>query len=129
MLCRDLTVEELFGSIPSTEIIKYLFEIGLQHVENYLAVTAMEELIKRGEYDEVFNDIAAAFEVGRIMMGTTTSRLFAKSLIDASQNRKPFLFWLGHFIMRAKLGQSIDDFIESDELQKALAEERGESIL
>lgn len=49
MLYKDLTVKELFATLPLTDDVAKLFEMGVNRDNDRLAGAAMEELIRRGD--------------------------------------------------------------------------------
>ena len=57
MLYKNLTVKELYASIYDTQTIESFFLKGLEKDNDRLAVSAMEELILRGDTDKVIEGL------------------------------------------------------------------------
>ena len=113
MLYKNLTVKELYASIYDSQTINFFFIKGIEKENDRLAVSAMEELIIRGEYDLVLAGLNWGIEKGYITPGTTMSSMIARSLTESGRNADPFLLRLGRFIPKAKTSNFIKELIES----------------
>lgn len=82
MLYKNLAVKELYASIPATSIIAQLFETGLEVGSTQLAVSAMEELMIRGDTDIIATKLQSAADKGQFKLGTSIAGMIARSLID-----------------------------------------------
>ena len=120
MLYKNLTVKELYASIPATSIIESLFRTGLEMDNDRLAVSAMEELILRGDTDKVCHGLKEAFERGDIKVKTTTATMIARSLSESCRGVDPFLHEFGKFLFRAEGPDPFREFIESGVGRSAL---------
>lgn len=114
MLYKNLTAKELYASIP-TNVIEPFFHKGLEMDNDRLAVSAMEELIRRGDTDMVFQGLRQAFERGDVKVKTTTATMIARSLSESCRGIDPFLHQFGKFLFRAEGPDPFREFIESEE--------------
>ncbi len=85
-----------------------------------LAVSAMEELMRRGDTDMVFQGLRQAFERGDVKVKTTTATMIARSLSESCRDIDPFLHQFGEFLFRAEGPDPFREFIESEEGRQAL---------
>ena len=120
MLYKQLTVKELYASIPVASIIESFFRTGLEIDNDRLAVSAMEELILRGDTDKVCYGLREAFERGDIKAKTTTTTMIARSLSESCRGIDPFLHQFGKFLFKAEGPDPFREFIESKEGRRAL---------
>lgn len=104
MLYKNLLTKELYASIPSTELIAELFEKGMKMGSTQLAVSAMEELILRGDTDLVFYGLEKAFDTenGYVKLGSSMSSMIARSLIESNRETDPILRRFGKGIFLKK---------------------------
>ena len=130
MLYKNLTVKELYASIPSTNFIADLFAKGMEIGSTQLAISAMEELIVRGDTDMIKEKLFNASEAGHIKLGTSISAMIARSLCESCREADPLLQRFGKFLFKAKTDNPFEEF---EELNKKLHEEirktRHEGIL
>ena len=82
MLYRNITMGELFDNTPYTETINLLFTEGLRTGNHRLAISAMEELIRRGETKLVEEGLNKACENGEIKVNSTMSKTIAHSCAE-----------------------------------------------
>lgn len=113
MLYRNLTIKELYASIPATSIVKEMFVNGLKIGSTQLAISAMEELIVRGDTDIIQHELDFAFKEGYVKIGTPMSALIARSLMESCREADPFLQRFGKFLFRAKTNDPFTEFAES----------------
>lgn len=113
MLYRNLTVKELYASIYDTQTIESFFLKGLEKDNDRLAVSAMEELILRGDTDKVFEGLKAAFERGDIKVESTMATMIARSLSESCRGVDPFLHKFGKFLFKAEGSDPFKEFAES----------------
>lgn len=99
MISRNLTVRELYASIPATQTIYSFYTEGLKEDNDRLAVSAMEELIRRGDTDLVMRGLKNAFDNKEIKLGTTTTSMIARSLMDVDRTNS-LLRRFGEFLSR-----------------------------
>ena len=78
---ENLTVSELYESI-ATDTIDNLFRLGLKTKNELLAVSAMEELLRRGDNDMVVDGLNDAFDSDWTIAGSPTHILIANSLAE-----------------------------------------------
>lgn len=132
MLYKQLTVKELYASIPVTSIIESFFRTGLEIDNDRLAVSAMEELILRGDTDKVCHGLREAFERGDIKAKTTTTTMIARSLSESCRGIDPFLHKFGKFLFKAKGPDPFREFVESgagkDAFQKPASKSGSEEL-
>ena len=132
MLYKQLTVKELYASIPATSIIESFFRTGLEIDNDRLAVSAMEELILRGDTDKVCHGLREAFERGDIKAKTTTTTMIARSLSESCRGIDPFLHSFGKFLFKAKGLDPFREFVESgagkDAFQKPASKSGSEEL-
>lgn len=112
MLYKNLKVKELYTSIPCTQTIDSLFRMGLEIDNDRLAVSAMEELILRGDTDIVRQRLQQAFERGNIKVKTTTATMIARSLTESCRDVDPILYRFGKFLFKAEGPDPFREFIE-----------------
>lgn len=82
MLTKNLTTKEMYASIPETQVIVEFFKKGLEINNDRLAVSAMEELILRGDTDYIAYALNEAFEKGWVREGSTMISMIGRSLKD-----------------------------------------------
>lgn len=114
MLYKNLTVKELYASIPVTQTIESFFLTGLEMDNDRLAVSAMEELILRGDTDKVFMGLQKAFECDYIKAKTTTATMIARSLSESCRGIDPVLHRFGKFLFKAEEPNPLQEFIKSE---------------
>ena len=78
MLYRNITMGELFDNTPYTETVNLFFTEGLRTGNHLLAISAMEELIRRGDIGLVEEGLNKACENGEIKVNSTTSKTIAR---------------------------------------------------
>lgn len=117
MLYKNLTVKELYASICATSIIEEMFVTGLKIGSTQLAISAMEELIIRGDTDIIQRGLDSAFKEGYIKIETSMSSMIARSLSESCRETDPFLQRFGKFLFRAKTNDPFTEFVNSSHLK------------
>ena len=117
MLYKNLTVKELYASIYATNIIKKMFVTGLEIGSTQLAISAMEELIVRGDTDIIRHGLESAFKEGYVKTGTSMCTMIARSLSESCREVDPFLQRFGKFLFKAKSNDPFAEFV-NDSAQK-----------
>ena len=79
-ITKNLLVSEMFASIANMDIIAHFFEMGLKINNDRLAVSAMEELIRRDEVNVVVQKLNEAFENGLIVPESSLVALIGNAL-------------------------------------------------
>lgn len=104
MLYKNLLAKELYASIPSTKLIAELFEKGMKMGSTQLAVSAMEELILRGDTDLVFCSLKEAFDTenGYVKLDSSMGSMIARSLLESDRGSDPILRRFGKGIFLKK---------------------------
>ncbi|MBR3180402.1 hypothetical protein IKF57_02650 [Candidatus Saccharibacteria bacterium] len=111
MLYKNLTTKELYASIYATSIVEEMFVTGLKIGSTQLAVSAMEELIIRGDTDIIRRGLDSAFKEGHVKIGTSMSTMIARSLSESCREADPFLQRFGKFLFKAKTGDPFNEFV------------------
>ena len=111
MLYKNLTVKELYASIYATSIIEEMFITGLKIGSTQLAVSAMEELIIRGDTDIIQRGLDSAFKEGHVKIGTSMSTMIARSLSENCREADPLLQRFGKFLFKAKTNDPFTEFV------------------
>ena len=96
---KNLTVKELYSSIPSTETIAFLMKAGLEQGSTQLAVSSMEELLLRGDQDIVHETLKNAIDDGTLKLCTSMSAMVARSLME-SHDTDPFTRIIGKGLLQ-----------------------------
>ena len=99
MYTRNLTVKDLYATIYRTRTVVTLFRIGIEDSNAYLAASAMEELMLRGDSELIVETLNWAFEEGKIDEESPLVTLIAKSLNDSAREFDPFLRSYGEFLL------------------------------
>ena len=110
MLYKNLTVKELYASIPDANLIAKFFETGLEIGSTQLAVSAMEELMIRGDTDTIVTILQSASEKGQLKIGTSITSMIARSLMEYREN--PTLCKYGKALSKAKGNEGVPEWIE-----------------
>lgn len=95
MYTKNLTVKEMYASIGATSFIVELFKKGLEMNNDRLAVSAMEELLRRGDTDLIAESLNHAFEQNQVVLGSTMATLIGSSLMDGAREPDPILHRYG----------------------------------
>lgn len=103
MYTKNLTVREMYASIGDTNYIVELFQKGLEINNDRLAVSAMEELLRRGDTDFIAKGLNHAFEQGQLTPKSTLVTLIANSLMDGAREVDPILQRYGKGLLRGEL--------------------------
>ena len=122
LLFKNLTVKELYASIPDTSVINSLFLEGLRENNDRLAISAMEELILRGDTDLITEGLDNAFKNKEIRINTTMSTLIARSLTESCRGVDPLLQRFGKSLFRAKTDDPFKELFEAPEKSYTLSE-------
>lgn len=117
MLYKNLTTKELYASICATSIIEEMFTTGLRIGSTQLAISAMEELIVRGDTDIIQRGLDSAFKEGHVKLGTSMSTMIARSLSESCREADPFLQRFGKFLFRAKTNDPFAEFVDVAHLE------------
>lgn len=104
MIYKDLKVKELYASIPETKLIVDLFNTGLEMGSTQLAISAMEELIIRGDTDYIAQGLDSAFKNGNLKLGTSMCSMVARSLVEGCREADPFLARYGKALFKGEGG-------------------------
>lgn len=80
---KNLTVKELYSSIPAKETISQFMRNGLEQNSTQLAVSAMEELLLRGDEKTVHENLAWAIEEGFLKLNTPMSSMISRSFLES----------------------------------------------
>lgn len=112
MLCKNLSVKELYASICDTSIVEEMFATGLKIGSTQLAISAMEELIVRGDTDLIRRRLNSAFKEGHVKIGTSMSTMIARSLSESCREADPVLQRFGKFLFKAKTNDPLDEFVK-----------------
>lgn len=132
MLYKNLTTKELYASIYATSIIEEMFATGLKIGSTQLAISAMEELIVRGDTDIIQRGLDSAFKKGYVKIGTSMSTMIARSLSESCREVDPFLQRFGKFLFKAKGPDPFREFVESgagkDAFQKPASKSESEEL-
>ena len=102
MYTKNLTVREMYASISATSVIVDFFRKGLEMDNDRLAVSAMEELLRRGDSDYVVSCLSEAFQKNQVRLGSVMSTLIANSLVESARTVDPFLSKYGKAILSGK---------------------------
>jgi hypothetical protein len=138
MVYKELKTKELYASIPNTDFIKVMFREGLRMGSTQLAISAMEELIVRGDTDYVCDGLTFGFTNGFIKLGTSMCSMIARSLVESCREVDPFLTRYGKALFKGEGGngprewiaandpaKKVDTSIVREELKKYFSEVRG----
>ena len=122
MLCRNITVKELFASIPDSDYIAYFFDLGLAIGSSQLAVSAMEELMVRSDTITVITVLQLASENGGLQLGTSITTMIARSLSEYRED--PILCRYGKALLKGEGGEGIMEWIKKPETAKLFRDEQ-----
>ena len=100
MYTKNLTVREMYASIYVTSVIVEFFKKGLEMNNDRLAISAMEELLRRGDTDYIVEGLDNAFEKEQIMSQSTMVTLIGNSLKDGARDVDPMLQKYGKGLLR-----------------------------
>ena len=100
MLYKNLSSKELYASIPDAKIIAKMFETGLEIGSSQLAVSAMEELMFRGNTDIIATKLQSAFDKGQLQLGNSLTSMIARSLVEHRED--PVLNRFGKTLLRGQ---------------------------
>ena len=113
MLYKNLSIRELYASIPATSIIAWLFKTGLEIGSTQLAVSAMEELIVREETDLIAEELQSAADAGKLVPGTSMACMIGRSLMESCRN-DPLLHKYGKALLRGQGEEGPFEWVKSD---------------
>ena len=102
MYTKNLLVKEMYASIGATDFIKELFEKGLEMGNDRLAVSAMEELLRREDTDLIHKCLNEAFAKEQMVQGSSLVTLIASSLLDGARGVDPVLCSYGKGLLRGE---------------------------
>ena len=86
MIYKNLTAKELYSSIPSMATITYMMGTGINVGSTQLAVSAMEELIRRKSEDLALDVLKTAYEKGDLKPGTSMMSMLISSMAEEHKN-------------------------------------------
>ncbi len=114
MLYMNLSVSSLYASIPTTKTIESFFLLGLELDNDRLAVSAMEELIRRDDTEMIIIGLRQAFERGTVQAKTTMATMIGRSLSESYRGINPFLSRLGEYLLEADGPNPFRDYLEGE---------------
>ena len=97
---EHLTVKELYATITDSQLIASLFEKGLKQNNDRLAVSAMEELLRRGDTDKIAYKLEKAFSSNWMTKESTLVIMIANSLFENAHDVDPLLCHYGKALRR-----------------------------
>lgn len=97
---KMLTVKEVYASIFETSVIDEFFRKGLELDNDRLAISALEELILRGDTDLIVYSLNQAFEKGQIKKGSVVLSLLARVLSTECRKADPYLGRYGKTLLQ-----------------------------
>ncbi len=95
-----LTVKELYATIADTQFIASLFKKGLKRNNDRLAVSAMEELLRRGDSDMIVYALNDAFASKLMVKGSPLVTLISNSLLENAHEINTILYHYGKGLRR-----------------------------
>lgn len=98
MYTKNLTVVELYASFPQEATIAEFFEQGIRLENDRLSVSALEELIRRGELDLIVDELDWAFSCANMANQPGTVSLIAGTLRDSCRELDPMLCHYGKYL-------------------------------
>lgn len=98
MIYKTLTTKELYASIPRTETISQMMRDGIEQGSTQLAVSAMEELIRRGDTNLVSENLDIGLKNQQLKPGTSIYIMIANALMEDRSNQ--LLYELGKNLLR-----------------------------
>lgn len=120
MLYKNLTAKELYASISATSIVEEMFVTGLKIGSTQLAISAMEELIIRGDTDIIWRGLDSAFKEGHVKTRTSMSTMIARSLSESCREVDPFLQRFGKFLFKAETGDPFNEFVNDSGVDRSV---------
>ncbi len=102
MYTKNLTAREMYASIGATDFIVTLFKEGLAVNNDRLAVSAMEELLRRGDSDLITERLEDAFKQQQMVAGSSLVYLIGSSLFDDAREIDPILHAYGKGLLRGE---------------------------
>ncbi len=119
MYTKNLTVRELFTTLKTNSEDKMeptvlsFFVQGLHYNNDSMAISALEELRKRGDYDLIMRAISDACDDGVIIDNSVFFITLAHSLRNFGRDEDPFLLRYGkRLCLRGYI--SIRDWVNED---------------
>ncbi|MBR5647968.1 hypothetical protein IKW73_03530 [Candidatus Saccharibacteria bacterium] len=82
MIYKNLTARELYASIPSIAVIFTLMDTGIKAGSTQLAVSSMEELIRRKHENFALSVLEENYRTGKLKTGTSMMSMVVSSLTD-----------------------------------------------
>ena len=119
-LFENLSIEEFYASIPDSNFIADLYSQGMVDRNAIMAVTAQNELIKRGDVDLVTSILHEALNEGMFSSDSSFTQLVATGLIE---HRKidPLIYRMGRILL--------DHSTLKDEENEEIADDVEKSVL
>lgn len=118
MLYKNLSTKELYASIPSTSFIAEMFKKGIEMGSTQLAISAMEELITRGDTDIITYELDNVCKNGNLKLGTSMSTMIARSLTESCREADPLLVRYGKAIFKGEGAEGPLDWVKSGKAKK-----------
>lgn len=92
MYMNNLTTRELYASMSNSADVVALFTMGININNSRLAVSAMEDLIRRKDYVDVVDVIDKAIEDdGALVQGSSLMSLMMRSLAESVKGNESYL--------------------------------------
>ncbi len=113
-LFESIGIEEFYASIVDPQYIAEIYAKGLKENNAILAITAQNELVKRGEIDYVISGLQTALDSKWFEANTSFTQLVGTSLIGFSK-LDPLLRRIGKALLSGTLEMSEK---EKDELSE-----------
>lgn len=99
MYTKNLTVMELYASFAQATTIAEFFEQGTRLENDRLTVSALEELIRRGELDLIVDELDWAFDRANMANQSGAVSLIASTLRDSCRELDPLLCHYGKYLL------------------------------
>ena len=99
MYTKYLTVGEVYATIPEEAAIAEFFELGIKLTSDRLAVSALEELIRRGALDRIIAVLDWAFSCNNMLAQPNTVSFIASTLRDSCRGLDPLLCKYGSYLL------------------------------
>jgi len=99
LLLNNLSTKELYASIPRTATVSQMMRDGMEQGSTQLAVSAMEELSKRGDTDIIVKNLFEAAKNGVLVPGTSMASMISRSLIE-DRETDPLLRRAGKWLLQ-----------------------------
>lgn len=91
MYTNNLNVRELYASMSNPEDVVSLFRYGIRINNDRLAVSAMEDLIRRKDYADIADVIDKAITDDLLVPGSTLCSMMMRSLAESTKGNETYL--------------------------------------